>query len=128
MVACHTEDLWTTWSKLRSEKVQANREIGANLLLMEFFPKFLAPLETILKKRGGEWYAGSGATFADLAVMVHLDFLHAPEELAFKDMNNVAERCKVLDAFPLVKANYQRTCALPAVAEWKKKKPAFKGL
>ena len=127
MVACHTEDLWTKWPKLRFEKVQADRETGANTLLKEFFPKVLEPLETLLKKRGGEWYAGSGATFADLAVMVHLDFLHAPEELAFKDMNNVVERRKVLDAFPLVKANYQRTCALPAVAEWKKKRPAFTG-
>ena len=61
------------------------------------------------------------------AMMVHLDFLHAPEEVAFKDMDNVEERRKILDAFPLVKANYQRTCALPAVAAWKKKRPAFQG-
>ena len=32
----------------------------------EFLPKWLAPLEKILQKRGGEWYAGSGPTFADL--------------------------------------------------------------
>ena len=32
----------------------------------EFIPKWLAPLEKILQKRGGEWYAGSGPTFGDL--------------------------------------------------------------
>merc|ERR1712210_297731 len=127
MVRCHAEDLWKHWPKLRFEKDQAEREKGANELLKEVLPKFLQPLEDILKKRGGEWYAGAGATFADLAMMVHLDFLHAPEEVAFKDMDNMEERRKILDAFPLVKANYERTSALPAVAAWKKERPAFNG-
>lgn len=128
MVATHTEDWWTKLPKLRFEKVQADREEGANDFLKEFLPKWLQPLENLLQKRGGEWYAGSGVTFGDLAVMVMLDFLHEPEELAFKDMNNLAERCKILDDYPLVKANYQRTCAVPAVLEWKNKRPAFNGL
>lgn len=128
MVVTHIEDWWTKLPKLRFERVQADRETGANAFLTEFLPNWLKPLETILKKRGGEWYAGSGLTFADLGVMVMLDFLHAPEELAFKDMNNLAERRKILDDFPLIKANYQRTCAVPSVADWKKKRPAFGGL
>ena len=41
------------------------------------------------------------------AMMIHLDFLHHPDDAAFKNMNNVAQRRKILDAFPLVKANYQ---------------------
>ena len=61
------------------------------------------------------------------AMMIHLDFLHHPDDAAFKNMNNAAQRRKLLDAFPLVRANYQRTCALPAVAEWKKRRPAFQG-
>ena len=61
------------------------------------------------------------------AMMVHLDFLHAPEEAAFKGMDNVEERCKILDAFPLVRANYERTSALPKVADWKRERPAFNG-
>merc|ERR1711994_119013 len=100
MVACHFEDI---------------------------LPKWLAPLETLLKKRGGEWYSGSGPTFADLAMMVALDFMHAPEEMAFKDMDNLKERRALLDKFPLVKGNYQRTCQLPSVRSWKAKKPAFHG-
>ena len=95
--------------------------------LGEFLPKWLEPLERLLKKRGGGWFAGSSATFADYAVMVVLDFLNQPDHAAFKDMNNLAERKKILDAFPLVKANYQKTSALPDVLAWKAKKPAFGG-
>ena len=95
--------------------------------LSEFLPKWLEPLEKLLKQRGGEWFAGSSATFADYAVMVVLDFLHYPNHAAFKDMDNLEERKKILDSFPLVKANYQRTSALPDVVSWKKKKPAFGG-
>ena len=95
--------------------------------LREFLPGWLDPLEKLLKKRGGEWFAGSSATFADYAVMVVLDFLHYPNHAAFKDMNNLAERKKILDSFPLVKANYQRTSALPSVVSWKNKKPEFRG-
>ena len=61
------------------------------------------------------------------ALMVHLDFLHAPEEAAFKGMANLGERRGVLDAFPLVRANYESACALPKVAAWRKERPAFKG-
>jgi len=128
MVATHTEDWWSKLPKLRFEKVQADREEGANAFLNEFLPKWLQPLENLLKKRGGQWYAGSSVTFADMAVMVMLDFLHEPDELAFKDMNNLADRRRLLDDYPLVKSNYQRTSAVPSVAEWKRKRPAFNGL
>merc|ERR1712062_570895 len=99
----------------------------AKEMMEDFLPKWLAPLETLLKKRGGEWYSGSGPTFADLAMMVALDFMQAPEEMAFKDMDNLKERRALLDKFPLVKGNYQRTSQLPSVRSWKAKKPAFHG-
>jgi len=127
MVALQSEDFWPWWPKLRFAKTQADREKLAKEFCEEAIPKILAPLEKILQKRGGEWYAGCGPTFADLAMMIHLDFLHHPDEAGFKGMNNVDERRKILDAFPLVKANYKRTCALPAVAAWKAKRPAFMG-
>merc|ERR1719167_446974 len=56
----------------------------------------------MLKKKG-DWFTGTGVTFADLAVMVVLDFLQEPNCAGFKDMNNLEERKKVLDAFPLVR-------------------------
>ena len=97
--------------------------------LGEFFPNWLEPLEKLLKKRDGgeEWFAGSSPTFADFAVMVALDNLHYPNHTAFMGIDNLAERKKILDSFPLVKANYQRTSALPDVVSWKKKKPELRG-
>merc|ERR1711908_43373 len=122
MIACHYEDIWTKLAKSQEE-----REELAKDFLNEFIPKFLSPLEAILAKRGNGWFAGNNVTFADLAIMCALDWLHEPLEMSFKDMNNVAERKKILDDFPLVKANYQKTNEVPFVVEWKKKRPAFAG-
>merc|ERR1712079_485976 len=118
MVACHFEDIFTKLPGLRFAKTQEDRVTKAKEMMEDFLPKWLAPLETLLKKRGGEWYSGSGPTFADLAMMV---------ALAFMDMDNLKERRALLDKFPLVKGNYQRTCQLPSVRSWKAKKPAFHG-
>jgi len=134
MVACHYEDIWTKLPKMMFAKSQEERETLVKEYLGEFLPKWLEPLEKLLEKRGGlyiaprgECFTGSSITFADYAVMVVLDFLHHPNHAAFKDMDNLEERKKILDSFPLVKANYQRTSALPDVVSWKKKKPAFGG-
>merc|ERR1719341_3072966 len=110
MVACHFEDIFSRLPGLRFAKTQEDRVTKAKEMMEDFLPKWLAPLETLLKKRGGEWYSGSGPTFADLAMMVALDFLHA-----------LKERRAVLDKYPLVKANYQRTSALPTSLSWKAK-------
>merc|ERR1712053_52575 len=75
----------------------------------------------------GEEMAQTMAIVRFVAMMVALDFMHAPEEMAFKDMDNLKERRALLDKFPLVKGNYQRTCQLPSVRSWKAKKPAFHG-
>jgi len=127
MIACHYEDIWTKLPKMKFAKSQEEREELAKDFLNEFIPKFLSPLEAILAKRGNGWFAGNNVTFADLAIMCALDWLQEPLEMSFKDMNNVAERKKILDDFPLVKANYQKTNEVPFVVEWKKKRPAFAG-
>merc|ERR1712010_433889 len=127
MVACHYEDIWTKLPKMMFAKSQEERETLVKEYLGEFLPKWLEPLEKLLRKRGGEWFAGSSATFADYTVMVVLDFLLYPNHTAFKDIENLAERKKILDSFPLVKANYQRTSSLPSVLSWKNKKPEFGG-
>merc|ERR1712053_71958 len=97
MIACHYEDIWTKLPKMK------------------------------FAKRGNGWFAGNGCTFADLAIMCALDWVHEPLEMSFKDMNNIDERKKILDDYPLLKANYQRTNEVPFVVEWKKKRPAFAG-
>ena len=127
MIACHYEDIWTKLPKMKFAKSQAEREELANEFLNEFMPKWLKPLEQILAKRGNGWFAGNGCTFADLAIMCALDWVHEPLEMSFKDMNNIDERKKILDDYPLLKANYQRTNEVPFVVEWKKKRPAFAG-
>merc|ERR1711936_1273959 len=116
MIACHYEDIWTKLPKMKFAKTQEEREELAKDFLTEFLPK-----------RGNGWFAGSDATYADLAIMCALDFIQEPLEMSFKDMNNHAERCKVLDSYPLLKANYQRTNSLPFVVEWKNMRPAFAG-
>ena len=77
--------------------------------------------------KGNEWYSGNLPTFADFAIMVILDFVHR-DYMTFKGLNNLEERRSILDQFPLVKANYERTSSLPAVLSWKNKKPKFAGL
>merc|ERR1711990_1219741 len=91
MIACHYEDIWTKLPKMKFAKTQEEREELAEEFLTEFIPKWLKPLEAILTNRGNGWFAG----------------------------NNVAERKKILDDFPLVKANYQKTNEVPFVVEWK---------
>ena len=127
MIACHYEDIWTKLPKMKFAKTQEEREELAKDFLTEFLPKWLQPMENILEKRGNGWFAGSSATYADLIIMCALDFIQEPLEMSFKDMDNHAERCKILDSYPLLKANYQKTNALPFVAEWKNKRPAFAG-
>ena len=127
MIACHYEDIWTKLPKMKFAKSQEEREELAKEFLTEFIPKWLKPLEAILAKRGNGWFAGSSVTFADLAIMCALDWLQEPLEMSFKEMNNAAERKKILDDYPLVKANYQKTNEVPFVVEWKKKRPAFAG-
>merc|ERR1712055_626846 len=103
------EDIWTKLPKMEFAKSQAEREELAKEFLNEFMPKWLKPLEQILAKRGNGWFAGNGCTFADLAIMCALDWVHEPLEMSFKDMNNIDERKKILNDYPLLKANYQRT-------------------
>lgn len=131
MIFSHTEDWLAKVDGIWEAETEAARAEKEKAFMDEFLPKWLQPLEALLKKRGGEWYSGSGLTFADLGVMVMLDWLHDEAEvqgtMKFKDLKNLAEKRKVLDDFPLVKANYQRTSAVPAVTQWKNKRPTFKG-
>jgi len=84
--------------------------------------------EALLKKRGGIWFAGSGLTFGDVAVMNILTFMMHPKEAIWKDMNNEAARAALLDNYPLLKAHDARVRAVPEIASWLQKKPEFIGL
>ena len=102
-------------------------QVKAQEFTDDFLPKWLKPLEKLLEDGKGDWYSGGSATFADFAIMVVLDFIHR-DYMTFKGLNNLEERRKILNKFPMVKANYERTSSLPAVKSWKEKKPEFLGL
>ena len=89
--------------------------------------KILAEGNEKMLAEGNKWYSGNSPTFADFAIMVILDFIHR-DYMTFKGLNNLEERRSILDQFPLVKANYERTSNLPAFLSWKKNKPTFIGL
>ena len=102
-------------------------QVKAQEFTDDFLPKWLKPLEKLLEDGKRDWYSGGSATFADFAIMVILDFIHR-DYMTFKGLNNLEERRKILNKFPMVKANYERTSSLPAVKSWKEKKPEFLGL
>ena len=102
-------------------------QIQAREFIVDYLPGWLKPLEKLLEAEGNPWYSGNSPTFADLAIMVVLDFIHR-DYMTFKGLTNLEERKAILDKFPMVKANYERTSSLPAVLSWKKKKPTFAGL
>jgi len=146
MVACQYEELWAKLGPINVLSCVDKKEglVQAREFLAEFLPQWLKPLEKILATggsagysgnerilaratKGNEWYSGDSPTFADFAIMVILDFVHR-DYMTFKGLNNLEERRSILDQFPLVKANYERTSSLPAVLSWKNKKPKFAGL
>merc|ERR1711963_455603 len=49
MVACHFEDIFTKLPGLRFAKTQEERVTKAKEMMEDFLPKWLAPLETLLK-------------------------------------------------------------------------------
>ena len=129
------------FSKLSVKDEKQTFQVQAREFIVDFLPQWLNLLEKILATKGNtgysgnekmlaegnKWYSGNSPTFADFAIMVILDFIHR-DYMTFKGLNNLEERRSILDQFPLVKANYERTSNLPAVLSWKKKKPKFAGL
>lgn len=128
MIACHCEDLIAKWVWGRFPPSEEARIQNSKDLLEKVLPKWLSQAEALLKKRGGVWFAGSGLTFGDVAVMNILTFMMHPKEAIWKDMNNEAARAALLDNYPLLKAHDARVRAVPEIASWLQKKPEFIGL
>ena len=124
----HANDLFPKIGPLRFAKTQEDRVSGAFSFLGDFLPNWLSKAERRLQKTGGKWFSGSGLTFAEVIMQVHLFFIMDPEEAAFKDMNNKKSRSMILNKYPLLKANYERVQNVPEIAQWIKNRPAFKGL
>ena len=101
---------------------------GAFAFLGDFLSSWLAQAEQRLSKSGGVWFTGSGISFADLIMQVHLSYIMHPEENAFKDMNNKKSRSMILNKYPLLQANYDKVRNVPEIAQWIRNRPVFTGL
>ena len=124
----HCNEIFPKMGPLRFAKAQDDRVKGAFAFLGEFLPDWLLKAEKRLAMTGGVWFSGSGLSFADIIMQVHLSFIMDPEEAAFKDMNNRKSRSMILNKYPLLQANYEKVCNVPEIAQWIRNRPAFKGL
>merc|ERR1712059_15364 len=123
----HCGDLLTKMATNRWVKEEQER-ISKGAVILKDVMGWLENAEKLLKKRGGVWFAGNGLTYGDIAMEVILFFLMAPEEKAFIGMDNAVERSKILDGFPLLKANNLRVREVPEIANWINNRPPFSGL
>jgi len=93
----------------------ANAVMGAKTdeekqkLWSETMPRHLGNLEKILKANGGEYFTGS-FTYADIVMMNRWYSLST-------------DYASHLEAFPLLKAHYERISSRPGIAAWIKKRP-----
>ena len=80
------------------------------------------------QKDGDVWIAGSGLTYADLALFNIFYFIQHPDELAFKDMGNSAERANIFSKFPQLADLYKRVQEQKGMKEYLASRPAFMGV
>lgn len=90
-----------------------------NKLVLEWIdttvPTFLQNVEKILKKRGGNHFAGSNFTYADLFVTFLMDQVMDKDDYGYKGVPNVDKRFELLDKYPLVKELRNRVRDIPSI-------------
>ncbi|XP_023345226.1 glutathione S-transferase isoform X2 [Eurytemora carolleeae] len=117
MILEHTNDIWKDMPGLRFAAPDV-KQAKAEEFLKTTFPKFLDGAEKMLKMRGGEWYAGNQLTFADFAMYMVLFFISWPEEKGFQDVTGCDGRFKLLDNYPLAKANFIKIQNIPEIKKY----------
>ncbi len=91
------------------EKRKAREALAAGPM-----PLFFARLETMLKERGGRYFAGDRLSVADFKVFMWIRYLqsgqldHVPVDIVQKLAPALAEHCARISALPEVVAYYER--------------------
>jgi len=117
MILEHTNDIWKDMPGLRFAAPDV-KQAKAEEFLKNTWPKFMDAAEKMLKMRGGEWYAGNQLTFADFAMYMVLFFISWPEEKGFQDVTGCDGRFKLLDNYPLAKANFIKIQNIPEIKKY----------
>merc|ERR1711988_1848395 len=80
-------------------------------LMSELIPATLGRLETRLKERGGQFFAGNKLTWADLHVFAFFDKMRL-------------DNAELLDDFPTVKNLLERVEEMPNISRWLQSRPS----
>jgi len=98
-------------SAILFEKDEKAKEEKKKKLYSETIPSGLKSLETMLVKRGGQYFVGNSFSWAELHFMQFVDLI-------------VSQDSKVLESSPALANNVQRTRDLPNIRKWLNERPA----
>jgi len=104
-------DIVNKGSKARFETNEEKKIELMKELISELIPSTLGRLESRLKERGGQFFAGNKLTWADLHVFAFLDKLRL-------------DNAELLDGFPTVKNLIERVEQMPNISRWLKSRPS----
>ena len=96
-------------------------------LMVEFIPSTLARLESRLKERGGQFFAGNNLSWADLHAFSFLDRMRLdntevrPE---IRSKHDIIVLFQLLDDFPAIKSLIERIEELPNISRWLQSRPS----
>jgi len=123
MMLEHTVDFIKEIIKVRFDKDAAAKQSKAEEFLTKFVPNWLSGAEKMLKARGGKYYSGNQLSFGDLAAAHVLYWLGWDQEKAFTDVTGCESRFKILDGYPLVKANFEMVKSVPEIKAYMESRP-----
>ena len=111
-------------------RFETNEETKIELmkeLMSELIPATLGRLETRLKERGGQFFAGNKLTWADLHVFAFFDKMRLDNaEVRIRNILTDIQwfYCQLLDDFPKVKNLLERVEEMPNISRWLQSRPS----
>ena len=111
-------------------RFETNEETKIELmkeLMSELIPATLGRLETRLKERGGQFFAGNKLTWADLHVFAFFDKMRLDNaEVRIRNILTDIQwfYCQLLDDFPTVRNLLERVEEMPNISRWLQSRPS----